>query len=147
MIRLGKYEDVASIVAMAGEFWQHTIYDEPLNHDIISRRAESCIDNKLMAVLEIEGKVCGFACGVMGGLLANDDVIAGTELAWWIDADHRQSGYGVELLKFIEELARNAGIKYWNMVYMLSSMPKVVKEIYKSLGYQKTEVVYSKVLT
>ena len=44
------------------------------------------------------------------------------------------------------EAARKAGVKYWNMVYLTSSMPDRIEAIYQKMGYVKTEVTYSKVL-
>lgn len=146
MIRAGQKSDIPAIVTMASEFWGHTIYTEPVCPESVSLMANHCIDNGLMSVLEIDGEVVGFASGVKGPLLGNNSVMAGTEIAWWVDPDHRSGKNGVALLKHIEGLAKEAGIKYWNMAYMESSMPEQIKSIYEKLGYQQTEVIYSRVL-
>lgn len=108
--------------------------------------AAMCIEQKLMAVLEINSKVVGFACAIKGALLANHSVITASEVAWWCDPDHRGGKGGLSLLIALEGLARAQGVKYFNMQYMLSSMPKTIEGIYEKLGYSKSEVSYTKVL-
>lgn len=146
MIRLGAKEDLPAIVAMAEEFWSHTIYDEPYCPDSVEIMAEMCIDNKLLCVLEVDDKVHGFACAVKGALLGNAKITSGTEIAWWVDPDYRKGRHGIELLINLERLAKQAGIKYWNMIFMESSMPEAIEGIYQKLGYNRSEVVYTKVL-
>lgn len=146
MIRNGTESDIPRIVEMASEFWAHTIYEEPACGESIASMAKFCIGQGLMAVLEINDKVSGFCCGVRGPVLGNNSSAAGTEIAWWIDPEHRAGSNGIKLLKYTEDLARAAGVKYWNMAYMESSMPDHIKSIYEKLGYKKTEVIYSRVL-
>lgn len=147
MIRHGNKSDVKSIVTMARKFWGQTIYsDEAFCKETVSLMAESCIDNKLMSVLDVDGHVVGFACGVKGGLLGNSSVSCGSEVAWWVDVDHRGANNGISLLRHIENLAKSSGVKYWNMTYMESSMPTIIEEIYESMGYNRSEVTYTKVL-
>ena len=99
---------------------------------------------KISAELRRSADIKGFVCGILGCLLANFDVKAGTELAWWVDKEYRNTGAGLKLLNAIEEKAKSLGIKYWNMVYMESSMPKQIKGIYESMGYIRNENLYTK---
>jgi GNAT superfamily N-acetyltransferase len=145
-VREGSLNDLQAIVGMAAEFWCHTIYDEPVCDKSVEGMAMLCIDQGLMSVLTSDDEVVGFACGVKGPLLGNNEVSTGTEIAWWVDPEHRHGRNGIALLKHIEGLAKLAGIKYWNMAYMESSMPEQVKAIYEKMGYRKTEVIYSRVL-
>lgn len=146
MIRAGTRDDLLAIVEMAEEFWQHTAFDEPCDPATVWAMAENCIASDMMAVLDIGGEVVGFACGVVGPLLGNSAVLTGTELAWWVSPAHRSGRNGIALLKKIEQLARVQGVKYWNMVYMESSMPEEVRGIYERLGYRRAETVYTREL-
>jgi len=147
MIRAATEQDIPQILGMSSNFWKRTIYDEPFCPDTVTEMAVHCINTEMMAVLEIEGKVVGFVCGVIGPLLGNRDVKSGTELAWWVEPDFRGGSGSIKLLKYMEQLAKDSGVKYWNMVFMESSMPEIIKHIYEKLGYKVNEVVYSKVLT
>ena len=146
MIRAGIESDLPAIIDMARRFWANTIYDEDYCGDTVSAMAEMCMSHGLMAVLDVDGVARGFACGVKGPLLANADVLTGAEVAWWVDPEHRAGRNGIALMKYLERLAKEAGIKYWNMSFMFSSMPEAVERIYQSLGYKKTETTYMKVI-
>jgi len=146
LIRDCTQEDIPKIVDMSREFWSHTEYkEEEFQEDAVVCMLVKSIDDGLCLVLDINGPK-GFVCGIKGPLLANFDVVAGTELAWWVDEGYRSSGGGLLLLKEIEVRAKNAGVKYWNMAYMTSSMPESIKIIYEKMGYNLNECLYQKVL-
>ena len=71
--------------------------------------------------------------------------ISATELAWWIDEDARGGRIGINLLRYMEQLAQVAGVKYWNMIAMRSSMFDEVTGMYQRMGYVENEVIYTKV--
>ena len=146
MIRAGTEADYDAIIAMSEEFWQYTIYDEKFCPDTVRGMTALCDEQGLLSVLQVAGQVVGFACGVKGPLLANSEVLSGTEIAWWVDPAHRSGRNGIALLKHIEGLAKKAGIKYWNMAYMQSSMPDTIEAIYERMGYKRTEIIYTRVL-
>lgn len=146
MVRKGKHSDIPRIIEMSLKFWDSTNCDEPAEPEAVGMMAEACMGQELMSVLEVRDEVVGFACGVSGPLLANHSVKTGTEIAWWVDPEYRAGRHGILLLRHIEGLAKEAGIKYWNMAYMESSMPEEIKSMYERLGYERTEVIYTRVL-
>ena len=146
MIRDCEEKDIPQIIKMSREFWKHTIYDVPMQEDAVEAMTRKCIEDNLCLVFDVDGKAEGFICGVKGVLLANFDVITGTELAWWVNEDHRESGGGIRLLRAIEKRAKDESIKYWSMAYMWSSMPEAIEKVYKSMGYKINESLYTKVL-
>ena len=145
-VRPGTPEDFGAIVKMARDFWAHTMYDDPFDEGSVEGMAKTCYDHGLLSVLEVDGVQEGFACGLKGGLLANNAVPCGTEVAWWVNPDFRSGSNGIRLLKHLESLAKAQNIKYWNMSCMYSSMPDHVTELYERLGYRKAEIAYTRVL-
>ncbi len=139
-------KDIESILAMAETFWDSVGYEEEFCDESCLDMINLCADQELLAVVEVDGLIEGFAAGLKSPLLANKKVNQGTELAWWITPQARKNGLGVKLLKQLESQAKKQGIKYWSMVFMSNSMPEVVEDIYKNLGYKKTETTYTKVL-
>lgn len=131
---------------MACEFWSHTDYSDPACPDTIRGMVNLCVNDHLMSVIDIDGCIVGFAAGLTGPLLGNGSILSGTELAWWVDPEHRAGSNGIKLLKHIEQSAKDAGVKYWTMAYMESSMPETIKRIYEKMGYRQTEVMYTKEL-
>ena len=147
MVRDGCNKDLDAIISMSRDFWQHTQFkNEEFQPEMVEGMALKGIDDGLCLVYEEDGKVQGFICGIKGCLLANADVLVGTELAWWVNPGFRSGGAGLKLLSGIEKKAKSLGIKYWNMLYMESSMPQKVKCIYEHRGYKMTENSYTKVL-
>ena len=146
MIRLATEEDIPSICDMASRFWEHADYEEEYNPGTTIALAKQCIENDMMLVAVTEDGLKGFACGVIAPLLGNPNVLSGTEIAWWVEPDYRKTSCGISLLLELEEQAKKNGAKYWNMVYMESSMPTKVKQLYERLGYKKVETVYRRVL-
>ena len=145
MIREATEEDFPRILDMCESFWKETQFNVPFDRVHTELMVDMALDHGLLAVLDVDG-VVGFIAGIKGPLLANPDYLAGTELAWWVDPEHRKSKKGVDLMVFIEELARKQNIKYWNMVSMESSNPEVANKIYDRLGYHKSETSWTREL-
>lgn len=146
MIRQATIEDFDIILDMAKKFWQSTIYEEEFDRDHTKKVVGLAFDHGLIAVIEQKEGVVGFVGGVKSPLLANPNVMMGTELAWWVEPEYRKGGEGIKLMKFIEKLAKEQGVKYWVMVAMESSDPETAAKIYERLGYEKTESSYVRVL-
>jgi len=145
LIRVGTYDDLEQIVIMAREFWGHTIFDDPFCAISVEEMAKYCIDQGLMVVLDVDGPK-GFACAIAGHLLANVDVKSGTEVAWWVNPEHRGGRNGISLIKALESQAKEVGIKWFSLAFMESSMPDKIEDIYLKMGYKKSETLYTKVL-
>jgi N-acetylglutamate synthase-like GNAT family acetyltransferase len=147
MIRDCETKDIPALVAMSKTFWQYTLYkDEEFQEDAVEGMILASIKDNLCIVYDVEGNAQGFVCGIKGYLMANFDVLVGTELAWWVNQEFRNTSAGLKLLKAIELRAKSLQIKYWNMAYMNSSMPASIKKIYESMGYKENECLYTKVL-
>lgn len=146
MIRSGKESDLDRIVEMSGEFWAESPFDDPFEPEHVRIMAALCIETDMLAVYEKDGVVFGFCCGIAGPLLGSSGVMIGTEVAWWIDPEHRSGRAGMGLLKAMEERAKAAGCKYWAMMYMHTSMPEQIESIYRKLGYKQAETSWTRVL-
>lgn len=145
MIRPGTPDDIGDVVRMSEEFWQHSQFKhEPFDPEHVAIMAGHCIEQGLMVVLDTDGGVHGFCCGVAGPLLASGSVLAGSEIAWWVDPGYRKGRNGVGLLIAIEEAAKKIGCKYWTMVYMETSMPDEIRSIYERMGYNHGETTHTK---
>ena len=146
MIRNATTDDISKILEMSERFWASTIYTEPFNSDDTRVMVEMALDHGLLAVAVADGGVVGFVAGIRAPLLGNHSAMSGTELAWWINPEHRKGRLGLDLMLYIENLAKMQGVKYWNMISMESSAPEVANKIYERLGYMKTETSYTKVI-
>ena len=145
MIRVATVKDIPAILDLAGVFWEHTVYEEPFDRAQCYHMVNLCLSQGLLAVIDDQG-IQGFVAGVKAPLIASSEASTGTELAYWVNPNVRGSGEGKKLLYFIEDLAREQGIKYWNMVSMESSNPELANALYERMGYKKVETTYQKVL-
>ena len=92
-------------------------------------------------VAEIDGDVVGFiVCQVMEPLFSSDKV--STDIAWFVNKDHRNTSAGFRLMKAYEEWAVDHGIKFIGMAYLerVSDLSKY----YEKKGYVKAETHYMK---
>lgn len=146
MIRSATVDDFDAILDLSAEFWQHTQFEEPFDREHTCVMVKMAYDHGLLCVLEINDKVVGFCAGIKSFLLGSKAAKTGTELAWWVDPENRGGRNGVKLLEFMEDMAKMAGVKYWNMVSMQSSMPDVINRMYERMGYSLEETTWTKVL-
>lgn len=145
MIRKAKQSDFESILNLAAEFWLQTDYDEVFERDHTLVMVKMAFDHGLLAVVEINDEVVGFCAGVKSFILASSKAMIATELAYWVDPQHRGGKNGIALLHFMEELVKEQKIKYWTMIAMQSSMPEQVGRLYENMGYVRSETGYTKV--
>lgn len=145
MIRLATEDDFEQILDHCAEFWLHTQYSEPFNREHCKIMVEYTHNSGSLAVIDINGEIVGFSAAVYSPIIGAN-VLCGTEIAWWVDPEHRKGRNGIALLQFMEQLAKDKGVKYWNMVAMMSSMPDEVCGLYERMGYLKSEISYTKVI-
>jgi GNAT superfamily N-acetyltransferase len=79
-------------------------------------------------------------------LYANRDVLTASEMYWYVDEEHRDTGAGKALLAGIEDAARERGVKLFGMMALQAVEPDKAAAIYKRLGYQPGELTFFKVL-
>ncbi len=143
MIRKAHPDDFDAILEMSELFWESTIYDEKFDKDHTRKMIEMAYEHGLLAVLD-KDKPVGFIAGVKAPLLASTDALIGSELAFWINPEHRKGRSSILLIKYMEELVALQKIKHWTMISMESSSPEVAERIYLKLGYKKAETSFVK---
>ena len=143
MIRRATESDFESILNLSEKFWESTIYSEPFDRDHAMVMVKLSFDLGLLAVIDT-GQVVGFCAAIMAPILGSPCAYGATELAWYVSPESRGGKNGVKLMQFMEEIAKEAGVKYFTMISMHSSMD--VGSIYERLGYTKTETSYTKVI-
>ena len=143
MIREARPSDFDKILDLSSVFWESTIYDEDFDRDHTLKMVELSHSHELLAVLDIDG-VVGFCSAIMAPILGSPKAYGATELAWYVMPEHRGGKSGIQLMMFMEDLAKKAGVKYFTMVAMHSSME--VGSIYERMGYKKNETCYTKVI-
>ena len=144
MIREATKEDYPSIERHARRFWEETYFKDDYLDGSALMYMDVALSQRLLFVAEVDGNIVGFAAGCMSPLMGNLKVMAGTEMAWWVDPEFRATRCGIGLLKALETSSKKQGCKYWSMVAMESSMPKPLQKLYKKMGYTSNEYTFTK---
>lgn len=142
MMRIASPSDSDLIFDMALKFVNQTeyvgLYSEKGLRSLINRLLSSAMSD---AVVFVEDEV-GMIGGITSPFLFNPDLFVATEIAWWIEPEHRKSGKGKELLGAFEYWAAANGCAAVTMVALGDSVAKV----YEKAGYKLRENVYMKEL-
>ena len=130
---------------MAKRFWKLTHYDDAFDAYHVMEMVKLAAQSKLLLIHDVDDTVQGFIAGIAIPLLGNGNVVQVTELAYWINPEHRGND-GIALLVALEKAAEKVGAKYINMIAMESSAPWQAVAIYEARQYQKIETTYCKEL-
>lgn len=149
MIRKATMQDLRRIMEMSHRFYPHTSYaiksKIPLDDAHLGIFVEGMVENHLVHVAEVDGKVVGLIALIYMPFMFNPDYITAGEVIWWVEPEYWKSGIGRELLLSIDEPCRERGIKHVQMMAMANSTPDAHK-LYLTLGYELSEISYTKVL-
>lgn len=145
MIRLARPEDVNRLLEMYSDIWAASKRPETFDNACAMATLGKCYDQGMIGVYDHKGRAVGFLAGLYFPTFCSQ-VLSGVEVAWWVDPQHRNTGGSIKLVKFMEKIAKQKGVKYWNMASMQASEPDKVNNIYERLGYTHTETAYTKEL-
>ena len=145
MIRQAREDDLLRIVEMSAQFYPHTYYIKisPFDTESVSILASSLIDNGVMLVAEVEGKVVGMVGLVPAPFIFNPSIVGVYEVIWWVEPEYQGQGVGRDLLRVIEPIAKEKGASYIHMVCMADS-PIQAAALYIKEGYDHTEMSFTK---
>ena len=146
MIREAIAEDFETILDMCATFWLDTQFTEPFDREHTRKMVQMSLDHGLLITAIEEGEVIGFMAAIKSPLLGSMAAWMATELAWYVTPANRGKMAGIEMVLFLERLCKLQEVKYLNLAFMETSMPEQVKSMYKKLGYQLQETIYTKVL-
>lgn len=143
-IRPAEERDIPKIIAMGRKFWAQTAFKDIVYcPDSIAESAREMMGNGLLLVAE-ETEVVGAVGAVMAPLYANRSVLVASEMYWWLEPEHRNSGAGKLLLLGIEQAARARGVSVFAMMALEAVEPEKAAAIYQRLGYVPSERSFQK---
>lgn len=145
MIRQATEHDIDHIIPLAVKFWEIASFNIPFDEESTRYTLEMSLDQALLTVAD-DGKIVGFACGLMSPCVANFEYKVAHEIAFWLEKEYRGSGLGQKLVKSLEDLAREANATLFNVAALYFASSDKAEAIYKKHGYIKTETCYTKVL-
>jgi GNAT superfamily N-acetyltransferase len=142
LIRLAKEEDFPRILEMTESFHRETPYkDLPFNKGGIRDLFDAYLRNPSHVIFLM------FDHGMIAGMAMEpvfSHALVATELAWWVDHEHRKTQDSIDLMLAYEEWARRIGAKVVQMA-MLDEVTNLDR-FYRKQGYRPAERSYIKEL-
>jgi len=141
-MKIATIEDLPEILEMSLKFLSSTGYTKYSDEQTIRNLIETVITGQQneMIILLIPG--VGFIAGQTSPFAFGSHLIA-SEIAWWVNVEHRKEGAGAELIEAFEYWAKNvAGCT----TITLTSLDTKVGKIYEKKGYKLYERAYMKEL-
>jgi len=140
-LKVATHEDFDVIHKMAMNFLNSSPYKDLGNEDTIAVLIADILNSPQNERIIIFSEA-GFIVGAAMPFLFGPHMLA-SEVAWWVEPDHRGNGEGLNLLSAFEYWAKNiANCKLISM----SSLDKEVEKYYKKNGYKLYERAYMKVI-
>ena len=145
IVRNANLEDYDLVTPLGIEF----IKNSPMGHvdfDEYSFKSlfESMVKGGSFWVLVSGDEVVGICGALAFPLYFNSDYLLAQELFWYVDPDHRGSGY--KLLNSLEEWAKDEGVHTIHMFALEDKSIETMKKVYAKKGYHPIERTFSKEL-
>ena len=141
-MKIATVDDFDAVNKMALNFLEASPYKDLGDKEVTSKLVLDIISSSPNERIIIFEDGVGFIAGAVTPFLLGTHKMA-TEIAWWVEPDHRGNGKGLELLDAFEYWAKNiTGAK----IISMSSIDKIVEKYYRKHGYKLYERAYMKVL-
>jgi GNAT superfamily N-acetyltransferase len=144
--RLAERADYPRLIELGRHFYEQTAYKSvPYSEEGAVGWLDMMLSHGLLFVAEA-GDVIGFIGGISSPFIFNPAYGTGTELALWVEPDHRSAGVADALMARIEIAAKEMGLTFWSMMSLEAVRPEVAAKLYNKRGYQLAEHTFVKEL-
>lgn len=143
----GKLEHLSGIIELMRKFWHESDYGKlGLEFDVSQNvgAVKAVLDTGIAQVAVDEGKVVGTILVIVFPSPFHRDLVCATELIYYVDPTARGAGIGKLLVAAAENVAKQLGVRLFNMVHLDSTNPERAEAIYKKAGYRKAETAFVK---
>jgi GNAT superfamily N-acetyltransferase len=147
-LKLGTLADFDDIKRLCIDFYKASIYSE-YGHDedkINSIISEFIYDpsNRIIILGLLESKPIAILAASVQPIIFSKARVA-TEVLWWVDEEHRQSGVGIQLIQAFEYWSKEvAKADYFQLCSLNGEYADKVGKYYERLGYKLSEKAYLK---
>lgn len=141
MIREATEDDELEVLMLVKSFTKEAPEEYVWNKEKMSNLFHVCLESPAsgLFVAEEDGSLVGFIAATLAEPMFADYTVA-TELAWFVDKDHRNARTSVKLLRTFEDWAESKGAKYTALADITGL--RSLENLYSKLGYSSTETTY-----
>lgn len=142
MIRNATEADVDELVRMGREFLAVSPFARLGFSDESRERGIRCLMGQFARVIDLEGKIVGALLGGIGPGWFDDERPIATEMAWWVDPQHRGSVAAVRLVHEFRDWARQQGAVAVCLSELVHEGVGSLGNLPERLGYRLAERSY-----
>jgi len=141
IVRKAEIKDKTSIIELSIQFYKESLrsYGLAFNFSTLDKLVEEFINNKIVIVSEVNGKVVGVIAGFVSSSMFDSQQKIGQEIIWYIDKEYRKGSIGIRLLKEFEKQCKLNGANLMVMVYMGNLNNELLDRFYKMNNYRLLE--------
>lgn len=151
-LRVATISDYHVLMEMARKFYETTPYagvveyDDSKMSDVIMGIVENPKDRIAILALDVNERPVGMLCAQVTETLFNRKRVA-SELAWWMDPEHRRSRLSIEMINAFEYWAREiAGCAYTQLATVETPQVQQIQKFYERKNYNIYERCFLKVI-
>ena len=147
MIRTAIEADIPAIVEMSRRFYATTAYAAYADMDdgTASDLAAWLIRDGVMLVADSGDELVGMVGVAVIPFMFNRNLLMAHEVIWWVNPEAQGAGVGRQLLEAVAPACKAKGAIAVQMMHLANSPPQA-GELYRRLGYDLSEVSYTKEL-
>lgn len=145
-LHLATQYDIPDVLNLINKFQEESSYNTlPFSRDIAFENLIKIIESPdgLVLLLKKDGKTIGMLIAMAVTMMFSDTKIS-SELAWYIEPEHRSSKDGFILLEAYEYWSKKVGCKLCQMVCLESLAPEKLSKLYERKGYKRFEMAFVK---
>lgn len=139
VIKATLIDNFLDVLLMAKKFVEASPYADVYSMHKLQKVVFECLTSTVDKAVFVSEH--GMIAGMITEFIYGQDLVA-TELAWWVDPDHRGTSEGKELFDAFEQWARDNGCKYVTMI----SLDNTIGGYYEKRGYALKEQAYMRTL-
>lgn len=148
MIRLATPSDIPVVVDMAKRFISFAPHGKMANAttESLEQAAVTIIEHGAIFLAEVNGQIAGMLWAFITPIWFAQHTPCATELAWWVEEEHRGGIAAIRLVRAFEEWAKAQGASMATMCDMVVEGQPPVGDIIMRLGYVPSERTFVKEL-
>jgi|688.fasta_scaffold988438_2 RimJ/RimL family protein N-acetyltransferase len=146
MIRFATANDEDALLAMAKDFVAFSPYADftSATEEELRTTIQWLITNATVFIAEKDGSPIGLLVAMIAPLWYAPRVRVASEMAWWINKEHRRSTAAIRLVQAFEQWAQSNGAVAICMSNLDGENASAVSGMLNRMGYNRTEQTHTK---
>ena len=143
-IRKATHDDIPQLLVMGEQFARYAPFDVGFSPEGTAAFLDVIMDTGLVLVAEQDETLVGVIVGALSPIWYSPGSLIASELAWWVDPQHRGSRAALQLVKAFEAWAIDSGAKLITLSDLRIGEDYPAGPLFERLGYRVSERAHTK---